>query len=75
MSTDEKLPVCEKCRRETVCVKVETSIGERTICWEFCYKLWIMLNNTLQRRVEDMLKEHHENFFDMPTRKDIPFRG
>lgn len=70
------LPTCERCRRTAPCVRVEVAFGasmiERSICIADCFRLWCLLGSDLQRRVRDMLIEQHADFFDEPTRRDIP---
>lgn len=66
------LPTCEKCRKEAPCVLVETAFGERSICVSNCWRLWLAMRNDLRKRVRDLLLEHDADFFDEPTRPDIP---
>lgn len=67
----QQLPVCAKCRQERPCVKVSTALGDKSICIADCFKLWGIMQNDIKRRVADLLNEHHEDFFDEPTRRDI----
>lgn len=67
-----ELPICEKCRKQTVCVKVETVWGARNICLETCFPLWGIMIRDLRKRAQDMLIEYHADFFDVPTRNDLP---
>jgi hypothetical protein len=66
------LPICERCRKEAVCVKVETVYGDRTICYAECFKLFGIMPANLKRLVGQLLAEHDRDFFDAPTRPDIP---
>ena len=66
------LPVCERCRKQAVCVKVETAFGDRSICYAECWKLWIAMRKDLKLRVRQLLEEHDDDFFDVPTRPDLP---
>ena len=66
------LPVCERCRRRMPCILIATVLGERTICVAECHPIWIQMSNDLNRTISDMVKEHHEDFFDVPTRNDLP---
>jgi hypothetical protein len=66
------LPSCEKCRREAPCVKVDTAQGERTICVATCWPLFTIMRTELKRQIAQLLQEHDANFFDEPTRPDIP---
>lgn len=66
------LPMCERCRREAPCVKVETTTGERSICVAECWRLWLVMGQDLRQQVGDLLREKHADFFDEPTRPDIP---
>jgi hypothetical protein len=34
--------------------------------------MWGVMVRDLQRRAAALLREHHEDFFDTPTRKDTP---
>jgi hypothetical protein len=66
------LPTCEKCRREVPCVRVETAFGDRSLCVADCWRLFLVMRSDLKRRVRDLLEEHDADFFDEPTRPDIP---
>ena len=66
------LPTCQKCRRERPCVLVDTAFGERSICVADCFRLFCAMREDLKKRVGFLLEEHDADFFDEPTRPDIP---
>ena len=66
------LPTCERCRKEAPCVRVETAMGERSLCIAGCWRDFLQMRNDLKKDVARMLEEHDADFFDAPTRRDIP---
>jgi hypothetical protein len=66
------MPICARCRREAPCVRVETVYGDRSICIAVCFKAWCAMATDLKLRVRELLIQHHADFFDEPTRPDIP---
>lgn len=66
------LPTCEKCRQEAPCLRVLTAFGERSLCIATCYRLFLTMRDDLKKRVALLLHEHDADFFDEPTRPDIP---
>lgn len=66
------LPTCERCRKEAPCVRVVTAQGERTICVATCHPAFVVMRLELQRRIAALLENEDADFFDTPTRRDIP---
>ena len=66
------LPTCERCRREAPCVRVDTALGERSVCIAECWRLFLINRDELKKRVADLLVQYDGDFFDEPTRPDIP---
>lgn len=66
------LPLCEKCRKNAPCVLVETAFGERSLCIGTCWRLFCTMREGLKKRVRELLEQNDADFFDEPTRPDIP---